>query len=165
MENRPIICWLDSKFQEERCYSRTHPPTPPTTSLQPRLSEPELILFQKGSWFPERREEIDVNAYFESSLPLPFPVSPRRKRIREECAHAQQRQAAKMVKRAARAGGADVLDVGTMVNVGVNRVDRGRVDSPFLLCVVVEVTKNKSYRLATQGGVLDTTYRISRVIL
>ena len=85
-------------------------------------------------------------------------VSPTRKRLRDAAALSQERQASRMQRQAARAGGATPLQVGDLFHVGVADVDRGKLSNPTLMCVVVEITDAGSYRLATRAGVLPTTY-------
>ena len=85
-------------------------------------------------------------------------VTPGRKRIRDDCASAQEQQGLRMQRRAARKGAHNRLVCGNIVQVGIANVDRGRADGTVLTCVVVEVTQTEMYRVATQAGVLKDCY-------
>jgi len=90
--------------------------------------------------------------------------SPRRKRVRGQAAAQQQKQAEEMQKRAKKTSGGDDVNVGMIVQVAVDSVDRARVDPTNATLVVVEkVEKGKTqketkYRLACTAGVILVLY-------
>jgi len=87
-------------------------------------------------------------------------VSQRRKRLRQQAADAPQEvQGVKMQLMASRAGAGQLtLVVGDIVQVGIPEADWGLADGTSLICVVVEVTLQETYRLATPHGVLKVCY-------
>ena len=63
-----------------------------------------------------------------------------------------EKAAVKMRKRAARLDGGHELPVGAIVRMGIDPVDRAKLDNNSAVCVVVAHEK-KSYRIANSSGV------------
>lgn len=82
--------------------------------------------------------------------------SPKRGHLREQAASLQKKAAAKW-KTGARKGASDV-EVGSIVSVSVDMVDRGKTDYRRVAGVVVEITPHGMFRIAVKGGVLNTCY-------
>jgi hypothetical protein len=89
--------------------------------------------------------------------------SPTRLTKRRKASEAQNNQAQRMVKDYAK--DLPELNVGHVVKVRINEVDRAKTDVMDLPCVVVEITSQKNYRLAAKGGVLRNVYPRSELIL
>jgi hypothetical protein len=90
--------------------------------------------------------------------------TPRRKREREVAHQHQIDQARGMKKKATKIQGD--IEVGTVVQVPLADVDRGRVDNSTLTLVVVEVRgtkESKQYRLACEKGTLNRFYARSYI--
>ncbi len=80
-----------------------------------------------------------------------------RRNLREKAKEAMIAQGERMKKYSpCRSNGNkdEVLTVGTIVRVKVDKVDRGKMDHKSVPGVIVEVTKHDNYRIACKGGVL-----------
>ena len=80
--------------------------------------------------------------------------------LRKRAAEKMQKSALAMIKTARKSYGNDKpFDVGTVVHVPLNDVDRTKVDSGNLIGIIVKVDKTKSQaRVAVQGGLLKSWY-------
>lgn len=95
--------------------------------------------------------QIEVEEHF---------VSPGRAESRKRAAEKMQNKALTMIKTARKSNGNDMpFDVGTVVHVPLNDVDRTKVDSGNLLGIIVKVDKTRSQaRVAVRDGLLKSWY-------
>ena len=99
--------------------------------------------------------ETTIEIILGDDAPYFFGTSPRRAAKRRKAFEGMSRQAAKMQRRAARRGPQEDVKVGSIVQVGLDQVDRGRADGTVLTCAVVEINVRVGhYRVVTQGGLL-----------
>jgi len=90
--------------------------------------------------------------------------SPNRKRTRQAAFTSLQKQGRAMKKKAKQSEGP--VDVGTIVQVPLDDVDRDRVDNPTLTLVVLElvkVTRRTMYRLGCKVGPMQNLYARSYI--
>ena len=80
--------------------------------------------------------------------------TPTRGRERAEAAQAQQLQAKRMNKRSKQDEHLPVLELGTIVLVPVDKVDRSKVDFLRIPGIIVEITLHERCRIAVKGGVI-----------
>jgi hypothetical protein len=118
---------------------------------------------------PIAKEKIEKAVGTASTAAAPaiadrLQETPGRKRLREEASESIRHQANRMQRIAESRHGANILEVGTVVRVSVDDVDRARTDAPTATFVIVdavetgEVQKEIKYKLACKAGVLKTLY-------
>jgi hypothetical protein len=90
------------------------------------------------------------------SITSQYKDTPKRGATRRAASLALQKQGEAMMRNRLH-GRADV-EVGTLVMVKVDKVDRGSLDAPLLPCVVVEITEHNYARVACKGGVLKSCF-------
>ncbi len=86
----------------------------------------------------------------------PEDGTPNQRELRKKSKESMIEQGEKM-RRTATAqttGGKKPIDVGTVVCIKVDRVDRGKLDPHSVPGVVCEVTEHDNYHIACNGGVL-----------
>lgn len=83
----------------------------------------------------------------------PLATTPRRAAARASAAAALEKQALKMKQHAAKKYGNRVLQVGDVVQIGLDDVDRAKLDNPNATCVVVEQVGKSTYKIANKAGV------------
>ncbi|KAL3929485.1 MAG: hypothetical protein SGPRY_001943 [Prymnesium sp.] len=124
-----------------------------------------IISYRRGAGSAEVLTAREWRAREDCSAAI--PVLDKHKRTRIEALYYQKKQARGMKERAAKTSekAAGPMTVGSVVQVRVSDVDRGRLDHPNATVVVVDAIMTPSgherFRLATQAGVLGTTYTIA----
>ena len=128
------------------------------------------IINSASWWHPPSVEEVEAalselqSAQDEGAS---SSATPKRQKLRDGAYAHLQKQAQEMRQRAKAKHG--VVDVGTVVQVALADVDRGKLDDPNLTVVVVEcvmtgtVQKEVKYRLAGLAGKIKTLYTRSYI--
>ena len=140
------------------------------TSTAIRGQHSHAIINSASWWHPPSVEEVEAalselqSAQDEGAS---SSATPKRQKLRDGAYAHLQKQAQEMRQRAKAKHG--VVDVGTVVQVALADVDRGKLDDPNLTVVVVEcvmtgtVQKEVKYRLAWLAGKIKTLYTRSYI--